>query len=128
MDKQESEVKIQWANLAKMGKAKWQRGLGFRDLETFNKALLAKHCWRILQNPESLAAKILKVKYFSRDSILDAKLGNRPSYVWRTIGPARGLLKRAFNEELGMEKNIKIWKDRRIPNSTSLLVQRQGVC
>jgi hypothetical protein len=53
--------------------------------KVFNKALLAKQCLRLLQNPKSLAAKILKVKYYPHCSILDAQLENRPSYIWRSI-------------------------------------------
>jgi hypothetical protein len=47
-----------------MGVSKAQGGLGFRDLVIFNKALLAKQCWRLLKNPDSLVARILQAKYF----------------------------------------------------------------
>jgi hypothetical protein len=39
-------------------------GLGFRDLECFIKALLVKQCWRLIQNLDSFAVKMLKVKYY----------------------------------------------------------------
>lgn len=57
-----------------MGDSKKRGGLGFRDLESFNKTLLVKQCWRIINNPSSLAARIMKEKYFKHDSILEAKL------------------------------------------------------
>jgi hypothetical protein len=58
-----------------MGVSKEQGGLGFRDLLMFNKALLAKQVWRILKNPDSLTAKIMKAKYFPHSSIMEASMG-----------------------------------------------------
>jgi hypothetical protein len=69
----------------KMGISKSKGGMGFRDLICFNKALLAKQGWRIIQNPESLEGSVLKAKYFYRGSLLEAKLGSRPSLAWKSL-------------------------------------------
>jgi hypothetical protein len=55
-----------------MGCAKLEGGLGFRDLVLFNKALLAKQGWPLLQNPDSLTAKIFEAKYYENSSFLEA--------------------------------------------------------
>jgi hypothetical protein len=68
--------KIHWMSWEKMGRAKSFGGLGFRDLVSFNKVLLAKQRWRLLQNPYSMVGKILKEKYFPNESFLEAKLGS----------------------------------------------------
>jgi hypothetical protein len=94
----EKEGAIHWIKWKKMGIAKDQGGMGFRDLESFNKALLAKQLWRILQNPDSLSAKIFKVKYFPQGSILfcscgaqtvlcmeEPLCGSRPPYGWHVL-------------------------------------------
>lgn len=47
-----------------MGKVKAVGGIGFRDLEWFNMALLAKQGWKLIQNPESLVTKVMRDKYF----------------------------------------------------------------
>jgi hypothetical protein len=39
-----NDSKIHWMSWAKMGRSKAPRGLGFKDLTTFNRAFLAKQC------------------------------------------------------------------------------------
>lgn len=55
--------------------------MGFRNLQAFNFALLAKQAWKILTNLSSLVAYILKEKYFPFSDILHANLGNSPSFT-----------------------------------------------
>jgi hypothetical protein len=45
-------------------------GLNFKDLISFNQSLLAKQAWRILKNPESLVARLMKAKYFKNEDFL----------------------------------------------------------
>jgi hypothetical protein len=65
-----------------MGKAKMIRDLDFCDLECFNTTLLAKQGWHLLQNLDSLVAKVLKEKYYPNGSFLNTLLSRRPSYIW----------------------------------------------
>jgi hypothetical protein len=48
--------------------------LSFRDLETFNWALLGKHGWQFVIQLESLCSSILKTKYFPNSSLLHATI------------------------------------------------------
>jgi len=97
--------------------------LGFKDLNCFNKALLAKQGWRLCQNPSSLLGSILKATYFLNSSFLEASLGKRPSYAWRSIFLARNLLKQGLVWRVGNGASIKIWGDRWIPTPISFSVQ-----
>lgn len=63
--------------------------LSFRDLERFNLPLLARLAWRILQEPNSLSARNLKVVYFPDTSMLEATIGSHPSQIWRSITEGR---------------------------------------
>jgi hypothetical protein len=59
----ENDSRIAWMSWERMGYAKEKGGSGFRDLENFNLALLAKQGWRLFQNLSSMAAKVFKEKY-----------------------------------------------------------------
>ncbi|XP_041009440.1 uncharacterized protein LOC121253499 [Juglans microcarpa x Juglans regia] len=82
---QSNSSRIHWCSWEILRKPKGREGLGFRDLESFNVALLAKQGWRFLQNPGSMATKIFKEKYFSSVTLFEAKLKYRPSFIWRSV-------------------------------------------
>lgn len=67
--------------------------MGFIDFEAFNQALLAKQAWQILQEPNSLCARVLKAKYFKDGDLMTASCPKGASYSWRSIIHGRDLLK-----------------------------------
>ncbi|XP_041000807.1 uncharacterized protein LOC121246650 [Juglans microcarpa x Juglans regia] len=71
----DERTKTQWISWKQMGRPKGEEGLGYRDFEEFNLALIAKQGWRVIQQPSSLAARVLKAKYFHRSNFLHAKVG-----------------------------------------------------
>jgi hypothetical protein len=85
--------------------------------------LLAKQGWRLLHNPYSLAGCILKAKYFPRGSFLNASLGSRPSYAWRSIFSAKDLLTEDLVWRIVNGFYVKIWGDKWLPTQSSFAVQ-----
>ncbi|KAG8473015.1 hypothetical protein CXB51_034919 [Gossypium anomalum] len=76
---------IHWCDWKKMCAFKEEGGKGFWNLEKFNIALLAKQGWRLITNPDSLLAHVLKAKYFPTFHFLNASLGTTPSYAARIL-------------------------------------------
>lgn len=107
----EHRKKIHWMKWEKLCLPKELGGFDFKHLESFNQALLAKQAWKMLQNPNSLIARLLKSRYFDVESFLEAKMGNRPSYGWRCILHGRDLLMRGLRKEIGNGISVKVWTE-----------------
>ena len=101
---------------------KSQGGMGFRNLQVFNLALLAKQAWRILTNPSSLAAYIHKEKYFPFCDILHASLGSSPSYTWRNIFNGLEVLRIGTRWRVGNRRLIHIWDEKWLPSPSTYKV------
>jgi hypothetical protein len=98
-----------------MTKPKCMGGLGFRDIEPFNLALLARQAWRVLQEPTSLSARVLKAIYFESSDFLSAQLGSSPSRIWRAILDGRDVLKQGLIRRIGTGDDTKVWSMNWIP-------------
>lgn len=119
----DNEARIAWMSWEKLGLSKDKGGMGYQDLESFNLALLAKQGWRLMQNPETLVAKVYQQKYFPNESFLNSQLGRNPSYAWRSIWNAKKLLNEWLMWRIGNGRSVKIWGDRWIPSPWSYAIQ-----
>ena len=103
--------------------------LGFRDLEIFNLALLAKQCWRLIENYDSLCARVLRARYYPTDDILNCTLKKGSSFVWQSIFAGIQTFKKGSIWRVGDGTKIDIWEDSWIPNSPPRKVlTRRGNC
>jgi len=116
---QRGERKIHWMSWDRLSKSKKKGGLGFRGFRHFNKALLGKHCWRLLSIGESLLARVFKSRYYARSSFMEATTGFQPRYAWRSMLQAREVVEGGARWRIGNGFNVKIWKDSWIPNNGS---------
>lgn len=91
-DSSPDKRKICWVSWKKIAKPKQYGGLGFKDLNSFNNALLAKLSWRILNNPQGLLARTLEGKYYNQAPFLESGVPNSSSHGWRSICIGRDLL------------------------------------
>jgi hypothetical protein len=103
---EENEAKIHWMSWERMCFSKAKEGLGFRDLVCFNKAIWDKQCWRLLQNPNSLAVNIIQSKNYQQSTILEANMGKRPSYASQSLLSACDVLKNGLVWRVGDGRDI----------------------
>ena len=82
--------------------------MGFRDLQLFNKALLARQGWRLLHQLSSLLCRVLKAKYFPHQSFLEAAIPGNTSYIWRSICESKEVLISGMRWRVGKGDKIKI--------------------
>ena len=111
------ENRIHWVSREMLGRAKQDGGLGLRNFEAFNDALLAKQCWRIINEPNSLWARVLKARYFPKVSFLDANLGGRASWAWSSLLAGRDLLLKGAHWQIMSGKGVRVWVDRWLPET-----------
>ncbi|KAF5447348.1 hypothetical protein F2P56_032905 [Juglans regia] len=119
----EQERKIHWTSWKNMGRAKAIGGMGFRELHSFNLAMLAKQTWRLIHYPQALVSEVLKAKYFPHGQFLNAKLEHKPSYFWRSIMAARDMIVKGTRWRVGNGATINILQDKWIPRPTTFRVQ-----
>jgi hypothetical protein len=112
----ENVSKVNWMNWGRMGRSKATGGMGFMDFNCFNKALLAKQIWRLWENPSSLVAQIMQAKYYPTTLVLEANMGRRISFAWRSILSTRELVKERLVWRVGNGRKVRIWEDRWLPS------------
>ncbi|XP_030928446.1 uncharacterized protein LOC115954662 [Quercus lobata] len=88
----QDERKIHWINWKKLCTQKKNGGMGFRDLHSFNLAMLSKQAWRLIEDTHSLFYKVYKARYFPNGSFMMAEVRSSPSFVWRSLLAARDIL------------------------------------
>ncbi|KAK6149255.1 hypothetical protein DH2020_016780 [Rehmannia glutinosa] len=106
---------LHWRRWDEICKNKKEGSLGLRNLKAFNMALLCKQAWRLLSCPSSLLARVFRAKYYPHSSLLDASLGNRPSWSWRSIFGNIALLKIGCRRQIRSGSSTSMWRDPRIP-------------
>lgn len=62
-------------------------------------AFLGKQAWRLVQFPNSLVARIFKVKYYPRQSFLEAHLAGNFSFIWHSILEAQDVIKKKKKQQ-----------------------------
>lgn len=116
---QDKDNKIQQISWEKITRPKNDGGLGFRDIRTFNMAMLSKQGWRLIHNPNSQCSQVLRAKYYPDGDLLHASPATNMSYTWRSILKSFEVLKVGIVWRIGDGSKINIWSDPWLPRETS---------
>lgn len=119
--------KIHWLSWEKLTRPEGQGGMGFRNLVLFNQALLARQAWRLLANPTSLYARLIKARYYPHGNILDTAFIQSTSPVWQGITHGLELLKKGYVWRIGNGRAVDIWRDNWLPRG-NLRVSGKASC
>jgi len=112
---------VKWRNICKLREA---GGLGIRDIQNFNDALLAKWKWRLGTEDKGLRKLILESKYGSWRNLSDPNISRSSSRWWINIHKVSGSTRQGIwfdnNLEwvLGEGKTVKFWEDKWIGEET----------
>uniref|UniRef100_A0A8R7R6G8 Reverse transcriptase domain-containing protein n=1 Tax=Triticum urartu TaxID=4572 RepID=A0A8R7R6G8_TRIUA len=113
----EKKRKMHWVKWKDLAIPKVCGGMGFKDLVLFNKAMLAKQGWRLICNPGSLCARVLRGKYYHEGNLLTAGNKRNASHTWRAILYGREALKLGLIKRIGDGASTRIWDDPWIPSN-----------
>ena len=107
--------KIHWVSKEILVLPKELGDLGFRNFNEFNDALLAKQCWRLISDPNSLWARVLKARYFPHCSFWEAKKGGRASWAWSSLLTGRELICKGSHWQILGGEDVRVWVDKWLP-------------
>ena len=65
----------------------------------------------------------MRAKYHPRCSILEASVGSKSSFAWRSIIGSRDLVKEGLVWRIGNGESIHIWGDKWLPTPSTYSVQ-----
>ncbi|XP_010424493.1 PREDICTED: uncharacterized protein LOC104709611 [Camelina sativa] len=106
---------MHWLAWDKLCCSKQLGGLGFRHVDDFNSALLAKQLWRLIEAPNTLFARVFKGRYYRNSNPMEPIRSYSPSYGWRSIIFARYLVNKGLIIRVGSGESISIWTDPWVP-------------
>lgn len=105
------EGKIDWKSWDSLTQPKGKGGMGFKDMELFNISLLAKQSWRMVKFENALWVRVLKGIYYPHTSLMQAKKGGRPSWVWYSIIEGRDFISNHSQSQVYNGESLNIWLD-----------------
>ncbi|GKB41077.1 hypothetical protein Tco_0886019 [Tanacetum coccineum] len=103
--KNRRKAKVAWEDICL---PKWEGGLGLRNLDIFNIALLTTHIWNIVSNKESLWVRWIHTYKLKGRSLWDIPLQSNLSWGWLKLLQIRDLVRPFIWIKIGNGVNTSI--------------------
>ncbi|XP_028073921.1 uncharacterized protein LOC114276326 [Camellia sinensis] len=101
---------LSYAGRAQLIQHKNKGGLGFKDLEIWNKAAIAKHVWYLFSGGDcSMWCQWVRSYLLKGRSFWSVKIPSDPSWVWRKILSLRHLIYPLIKFKIGNGENVFLW-------------------
>lgn len=108
-DLKHSGAKVSWEHLCSPRK---EGGLGFKSLQVWNKAAMAKHIWYLVSGGEqSMWCQWVKSYLLKSKSFWKVKIPSSPSWTWRKLLQLRPLIHPFILYEIGDGSSTFLWHD-----------------
>ncbi|CAL2270239.1 unnamed protein product [Prunus armeniaca] len=101
-----------WGDNVSRRKVPWNKWAGLGE------TLLAKQCWRILNNPQALWVRILKSLYFLNCDVLEAERGGKASWASNSLLEGRDVILSGARWQILGHNSIRLWEDSWLSQST----------
>jgi hypothetical protein len=125
----EGKRKTHWKGWEELLKPKACGCMGYRDFRCFKHALLAWQAWRLISDPGSLCARVLKAMYYLHRQLQDMVFAGNASSTWQAILHGLELLKKCLIWRIGNGQQVPVWRDPWIPQPFSYRpLSTQGEC
>lgn len=87
---------------------------------------MGKHCWKFLNQPQSLVARLYKARYYSDTHFLKSSKGSGPSFIWTGIHTAKEALYKGYRWVVGYGMDINATKDPWIRSKSGFKVDQSS--
>ncbi|GJX59132.1 hypothetical protein Tco_0290522 [Tanacetum coccineum] len=86
-------------------------GLGIRRLDSFNKALMAAHIWKLLNKKNSLWVTWIHIHKINDRNFWDIPCRGNMSWAWRKVLQLRHIIRKFIWHKIGDGQRTSIWYD-----------------
>lgn len=117
---------IHWRRWEVLAQSKKEGGMGFKDFNDLNSAMLAKQGWRVLTNPNALWVFVLKSCYFPNFNFMQAKRRRNYSWAWASLLHGRDMLRKGGRWIVGNGESIDIEADNWLVSGAKARLRNEG--